>query len=127
MQTSILLSIKPEFAEKIFAGLKKFEFRRVIFKSPSVYRVVVYASSPVQRVIGEFEIDGILSLGKGKLWRRTKRHSGIEKSFFYEYFRGRKNGFAIKIKCPRRYPTPFPLKHLCNTSRPPQSFMYLVD
>lgn len=27
-----LLSIKPEFAEAIFDGRKKFEFRKVIFK-----------------------------------------------------------------------------------------------
>ena len=30
----ILLSIKPEFAEKIFSGSKKYEFRRRIFKAP---------------------------------------------------------------------------------------------
>lgn len=57
----VLLSIKPEFAFKIFEGKKKFEFRKVIFKNPNVKTVVVYASSPVQRVIGEFEIDDILS------------------------------------------------------------------
>jgi predicted transcriptional regulator len=127
MQTTILLSIKPQYADKIFDGFKKFEFRRVIFKSPSVSRVVVYASSPVQRVVGEFEIDAILSLGTRQLWRRTKLHSGIEKSFFDLYFRGLDKGFAIKIKRPRRYSTPVLLRHLCDTSRPPQSFMYLAD
>lgn len=127
MQTSVLLSIKPEFAEKIFDGLKKFEFRRVIFKSTTVSRIVVYASSPVQRVIGEFEIERILSLRTAKLWHRTKRHSGIQKSFFDQYFRGRDKGFAIKIKCPRRYSTPILLECLCKTSRPPQSFMYLAE
>lgn len=127
MQTTILLSIKPAFADKIFDGLKKFEFRRVLFKSTSVSRVVVYASSPVQRVVGEFEIDEILSLQKAQLWRRTKHQSGIEKSFFDQYFRGRNKGFAIKIKCPRRYAAPVLLRHLCDTSRPPQSFMYLAD
>ena len=28
----ILLSIKPEFAERIFDGSKKYEFRKVIFR-----------------------------------------------------------------------------------------------
>jgi predicted transcriptional regulator len=28
----VILSIKPEYAFKIFDGTKKFEFRRVIFK-----------------------------------------------------------------------------------------------
>jgi len=35
----ILLSIKPEYAEKIFAGTKKYEFRRSIFKNPDVKTV----------------------------------------------------------------------------------------
>lgn len=30
----VLLSIKPEFAERIFNGSKKYEFRKVIFKNP---------------------------------------------------------------------------------------------
>src|SRR5215471_9146392 len=110
MQTTILLSIKPEHADKIFDGFKRFEFRRVIFKSPSVSRVVVYASSPVQRIVGEFEVDEILSLHTRQLWLRTKHYSGIKKSFFDQYFQGRKRGFAIKIKRARRYSAPVLLK-----------------
>ena len=65
----VLLSIKPEYAYKIFDGSKKYEFRRSVFKDTNVKTIVVYASSPVQKVIGEFEIDSILnesldSLGK---------------------------------------------------------------
>src|SRR5687768_5485385 len=78
VQTSVLLSIKPEFVEKIFSGIKKYEFRRAIFKSKAVSRVVVYASSPVQRVVGEFELSDIISARPDSLWRRTRKHSGIE-------------------------------------------------
>lgn len=45
----ILLSIKPEFADKIFEGTKQFEFRKSIFKDKTVRKVVVYASSPIQK------------------------------------------------------------------------------
>ena len=51
----VLLSIKPEFADKIFNGTKKYEYRRSIFKKKEVKTVVVYASSPIQKIIGEFE------------------------------------------------------------------------
>ena len=64
----ILLSIKPEFANKIFEGTKKFEYRRSIFKNQKVTKVVVYASSPVQKIIGEFEIDYILTGPVQSLW-----------------------------------------------------------
>jgi len=52
----VLLSIKPKYAEMILSGEKKYEFRRAIFKKPGISKVVIYASSPVSKVIGEFEI-----------------------------------------------------------------------
>ncbi len=120
----VLLSIKPEFAFKIFEGKKKFEFRKVIFKNPNVKTVVVYASSPVQRVIGEFEIADILSFDPSEVWRQTKKHSGISEDFFYEYFADREIAHAIKIKNPKKYKQPLLLLDNFNVS-PPQSYLYL--
>ena len=57
----VVLSIKPQFTNKIFDGTKKFEFRKAIFKNKNVTSVIVYASSPVQKVIGEFEIGEMLT------------------------------------------------------------------
>ena len=125
MQTSVLLSIKPEFVEKIFSGLKRYEFRRVIFKSKNVSKVVVYASHPVQRVVGEFEVGGILALSRRQLWQHTKEYSGIAKNYFDDYFGDKETAYAIKIKSARRYEQPMALKHLCPSAHPPQSFMYL--
>jgi len=120
----VLLSIKPEYAFKIFDGSKKFEFRKVIFKKPNIKTVVVYASSPVQQVIGEFEIDDILSFTPENIWKLTKNHSGITKDFFDEYFGGRDIAHAIKIKSTTRYNKPLSIKDDFNVT-PPQSYMYL--
>ncbi len=120
----VLLSIKPEFAFKIFEGKKKFEFRKVIFKNPNVKTVVVYASSPIQRVIGEFEIDNILSSDPTEIWRLTKKYSGISEDFFNEYFADREIAHAIKIKNTKKYKQPLHLKENFNVL-PPQSYLYL--
>ena len=120
----VLLSIKPEFAERIFDGSKKYEFRKAIFKNPHVKTVVVYASSPVQRVIGEFDIETILSDTPENLWKRTKEFSGISEDFFFNYFSDRNIGFAIKVKKTRRYREPRCLRTSYDIS-PPQSFCYL--
>ncbi|MBM3882451.1 MAG: hypothetical protein FJ387_22460 [Verrucomicrobia bacterium] len=125
MQTCVLLSIRPEFAELIFKGLKKYEFRRVVFRSECVSRIVVYASRPVQRVIGEFEVAGILALGKSELWERTKRHAGIPEHSFYSYFDGREMAYAIRVRKPRLYETPLKLDNAFGVNRPPQSFRYI--
>lgn len=127
MQTSVLLSIKPEFVEKIFSGLKRYEFRRVIFKSKNVSKVVVYASHPVQRVVGEFEVGGILALSRHQLWQQTRQFSGIAKAYFDEYFADKETAYAIKINRAKRYSRPMTLENLCPSARPPQSFMYLPN
>lgn len=120
----VLLSIKPQFANLIFSGQKKFEFRRTIFKNEDIKIIVVYASSPLQMVIGEFEIDSILNEDIDSLWSKTKNYAGINEDYFYEYFAEKTKGFAIKIKNTKRYDTPLCLKADYNLS-PPQSFLYL--
>jgi len=122
----VLLSIKPEYAEKIFNGTKKYEFRRSVFKNQSVKTIVVYASSPVQRVIGEFEIEKILNDNLRQLWDKTKEFSGISENFFFEYFINKEKGYAIEIKETKRYDKSLSLKDDFNTT-PPQSFMYLEE
>lgn len=121
----VLLSIKPKYAFKIFDGTKKFEFRKVIFKNPNIKTVVVYASSPVQQVIGEFEIEDIFSLNPETLWRKTSKLSGISKDFFFDYFANRDIAHAIKINKTRRYKKPLNIRKDFNAS-PPQSYMYLL-
>lgn len=125
MQTSVLLSIKPEFAERILDGTKHFEFRRSIFKDRSISRVLIYASSPISSVIGEFEIDGVLSMSMHELWKRTRHGAGISWSFFSEYFQGKSECHAIRIKNPIRYSEPFDLEELNGPTRAPQSFAYV--
>lgn len=68
----VLLSIKPEFAEKILNGTKRFEFRKGIFKNPQISTVVIYATMPLGKVVGQFRIESILSDEPESLWKRRK-------------------------------------------------------
>lgn len=120
----VLLSIKPKYADLIFEGTKKYEFRRTIFKNADIKTIVVYASSPVQKVIGEFEIEAILNTNLSLLWKQTKEHAGIDKQYFLEYFINKEKGYAIKIKKTRKYRKPLCLREDFNLL-PPQSFLYL--
>lgn len=122
----VVLSIKPEFAFKIFDGTKKFEFRKAIFKNDKIKKVIVYASSPVQRVIGEFEIEKIINHDIDTLWNLTQDFSGITEDYFYQYFANREEGFAIQIKKPKKYRYPKCLRTDYNLV-PPQSFAYYLQ
>jgi predicted transcriptional regulator len=121
----VILSIKPEFANKIFDGSKKYEFRKVIFKNKKVKTVIVYASSPVQKVIGEFEIAKIINHDIDTLWNITQNFSGITEQYFYQYFANKKQGFAIQIKKTKKYRNPKCLR-MDYDLIPPQSFAYYL-
>ena len=122
----VVLSIKPEFANKIFDGSKRFEFRKSIFKNENVKTILVYSSSPVQKVIGEFQIEKIIKHDLETLWDLTKEFSGITEEYFYEYFADKEHGFAIKIKTITKYRKPKCLREDFNLT-PPQSFAYWTN
>lgn len=121
----ILLSIKPEFAYKIFSGEKKYEYRRTIFKNKNVRSVIVYVSSPISKVIGEFEVDSVLSGIPEKIWDKTHKESGITKSLFDSYVEKKKKIYAIKIGKTRKYKNDLFLERDFNLNFAPQSFVYL--
>jgi predicted transcriptional regulator len=117
------LSIKPIFAEAILQGVKRYEFRRSIFTRP-VDVVLVYASTPVQRVLAEFDVRSIITESVETLWELTKSSAGIDEELFYRYFAGRNYGHAIEIGEVRPYKIPFcPIEYL--GIHPPQSFAYV--
>lgn len=123
----IILSIKPEFAEKIFEGTKSFEFRRSIFKkNRDVKTVIVYASAPISKIIGEFDIDSVIHSDILSLWEKTKSSAGITKEYYLEYFEGKELGFALKIKGTRLYESYKDIQQEFGV-KPPRSFVYVND
>ncbi|PSU89813.1 hypothetical protein C0W42_08435 [Photobacterium kishitanii] len=121
----VLLSIKPEFVERIFAGEKLFEYRKAIFRRSGVDKVIIYSTLPEGKVVGEFSIDHILSDTPQEIWRKTKSYSGINKDFFENYFSGKTEAHAIKIGNVKKYKSPFKLDKMKKKVTAPQSFMYL--
>ncbi|GKW23461.1 hypothetical protein PEC311524_10550 [Pectobacterium carotovorum subsp. carotovorum] len=121
----VLLSIKPEFVEKILDGSKRFEFRKGMFKNPDVKSVVIYSTMPVGKVVAEFDIDDVIEDKPSKVWNKTKKHAGISKNFFDEYFGSKEKAFAIKIGDLRVYETPLQLSALGENITAPQSYRYL--
>lgn len=121
----VLLSIKPEFVEKILSGEKLFEYRKAIFKRPEVKSVVIYSTMPEGKIVGEFLIGEIIAKHPRELWEETKDVSGIERKFFDEYFTERSIAYAIQIKNLIEYDTPIDPYKLDPNFKAPQSFKYV--
>ena len=97
---TILLPIKPEYAYKILSGEKKFEYRKRV-AALEVTRIVIYASSPVSKIIGEVSVRGYLKDSPEGLWNKTKEYSGITLEGFSKYFANKENGYADHSGIPK--------------------------
>lgn len=118
-----LLSIKPQFVEKIFSFEKKYEFRKAIFKR-EVDTVVIYSTMPEGKIVGEFRIEDVLCDNLEDIWEQTSEFAGITYEFFKEYFNNKEEAYAIKIGEVIRYETPIDPKLVDASFVPPQSFCY---
>lgn len=121
-----LLSVKPEFANRILDGTKKYEYRKRVFSKP-VERIFVYSSSPTQRIVGEIELVQVHCAAPSSIWRRTRLHSGISRRYFLEYFSGRDVGYAIEVGAVHPYSRPVDPFTVLVGFVPPQSYMYVCD
>ena len=118
----VILSIKPQYADKIFSQTKIFEYRKAIFGS-DVKKVYVYATRPISRIIGYFIVDEVLLGSPSSIWGKTSKGSGITKEYFDDYFKGYKTAYAIKIKSPKLLESLIDIKDF----RPPQNFIYYKE
>jgi type I restriction enzyme S subunit len=120
----ILLSIKPGYVEKILSGEKKYEYRRSIWAKDSkdIDSVLIYATSPIGKVVASFKIGRIITGTPEELWEKTNDASGISKDDFFSYFGG-VNGYAIEILAVEKC-IPIGID-VFNLKAPPQSFCYV--
>ena len=121
--STMLLSIKPEYAKVILEGKKQYEFRKIKPKE-YVNHIILYASSPQKQVVGEAVIDEILEGTPKEIWEIAKSAAGITRKFFFSYYAGKDKAVAYKLKDVVTYKVPKELSDY-GISQAPQSFIYL--
>lgn len=121
----VLLSIKSEFVEKIFSGEKLFEYRKSIFKREDVTSVVIYATKPVGKIVGEFKIKKIHIGSPEVIWQKTHYASGTAERFYFDYFKGKAQAYAIEIGELVKYDEPINPETMFGKFNAPQSFCYI--
>lgn len=125
---TLLLSIRPKFAEMIFNGSKRVELRRRRPRVCAGDKVYVYMSSPVRALVGEFVVQRVLSSSVDDLWDIVRDCAGITQEHFEEYYSGTDLGYAIFVAESTRLPSPIELddlRRIWRGFRPPQCYAYL--
>lgn len=123
----VLMSIYPTYVEEIFKGTKKFEFRRKIFKNRDTDTVVIYATSPIKKIVGEFKIKNIIYDTPENLWKLNHKTDEVSHKNFLNYLKNLEKAYAIEITDVIKYSNPLEIHEIFpNLKKIPQSFMYIA-
>ena len=121
----VLMSIKPEYVDKIFSGKKKYEYRKRMCKE-KIDTIIVYSSSPIQKVVGELEIKQVLYDKKSIIWNKTNKYGGITKTKYDKYYENCDYAVAYEIEKAILYDKQKDLKDF-NVRTAPQSYVYITN
>lgn len=129
----LLLSIKPQYADQIFAGTKQVELRRVRTRLQAGDLVLIYVSSPERALVGSFEVEEIivedLPENLNIFWCKVKEKAAINRKIFDDYYQGASVGVGIFCTNIQRFKNPINLDTLRKKKPhlvPPQCYRYLT-
>lgn len=95
--TPLLFSLKPHYADLVFAGLKQAELRRRIIPFMENRDVYVYVSSPIRCLRGGFRVGHVWRGSPDEIWNQVSDLASIDKRDFDAYYAGRTIAYALKI------------------------------
>ena len=121
---TILMPIKPIYVNEILNGNKKYEYRKIKAKKDNIDKMIIYATSPIKKVVGEATIINILEDTPENIWKKTQKYSGIEKKFYNSYYKNKNIAIAYQLENIIKYDKPLDLKEF-GIDYYPQSFIYL--
>jgi len=123
VKNKILISIHPDFVDKIISGEKKYEFRTKVAKK-DIDKIIIYSTHPTKKIIAEAKVKRIVYSNPDELWQETKDFAGINKEYFDKYFKNRSVAYAYELGDIFVYDSPKELNDLGFTYAP-QSFVYI--
>lgn len=124
----VLLSIDEEWATAIMDGDKLYEYRRQPPTIDPPYRVVLYATQPVEAVVGAFITHTVVEQPVDELVDETVHQTPHTPEEIRSYFAGKDEGAAIRVGGWVGYDDPVSvdqLRHAAPEFCAPQNFRYL--
>jgi predicted transcriptional regulator len=122
---AVLLSIKPKYANLILAGSKTVELRRS-WPSNEIGVIVIYSSSPIQRLTGIALIKEIKECDLASLWKLANAHGGgVTFEELQKYVGKKRQSYGIMLGRVVAAEVLVDPKDLIKNFTPPQGFLYL--
>ena len=94
---SALISIRPNYARAILAGIKTVELRRRIPVLQRGTRLWIYATRPLGAVVGTAIVQEIVEATPAHIWNTLKSRTALNRCEFDEYFSGTSCASALLL------------------------------
>lgn len=120
------MAIHPKYAEAILSGRKRIEFRKRSLAS-DISDVLIYATRPVQRIVGRFKVAEVVCDTPVQLWAEYGDLGAITRSDFVAYYSGALCAYGFLVAHVERFPVPYTLQEMWPQPAVPQSISYLSE
>ena len=125
-ESNVLLPARPETLNKIRYGDQKVEFRKTLWdRRNNIERVFMYEAFPTSRIVGYFDVAGVLFGTPETVYNKAGLFTGYTKEAFIEYAGDSKRMYGVLIRAPIFFKRPVYLQEV--RLQAPQSFFYLDD
>lgn len=128
MNELMLISIKTKYANQIFEGTKKYEYRRKsIGEKNCNKRIYVYSSEKDKAIIGYIIVDKII---EGNVDYVLKNTDNENNSDLLPYFEGCDKCYALKIESTHKFKQPIYLNEIKSNDKNfvvPQFYRYIKE
>jgi len=128
VQRTLLLSLRPRFADAILTGAKTVELRRRPINAEPETPVILYASSPTMAIVGTARLREVRSQPPPAAWREHHPSLGLSRAEFDAYLDGSPRAYLLLLHRVCVLNEPLSLRCLRQDGgfRPPQSFRYIA-
>ncbi len=127
MNNLVLMSIQTKYANEIFSGRKKYEYRKSSIGENNLNKkIYIYSAKVDKKIIGYIIIDKVL---KGTIDEIIEKTNPKEANI-REYFSNAKLAYALHIKSFHKFESPIGLKELKKIDKNimlPQYYKYIKE
>lgn len=125
---TLLLSLRPRFAEAILSHIKTVELRRRPINAEPGIPILLYASRPTMAIVGTARLREIQTLAPNIAWQTHHTRLSLSRAEFDTYLDGSTYAYLLVLQCVQTLDEPLYLHQLREDAQfqPPQSFRYVT-
>ena len=121
MVDSYMMSIKEVYGLNLLNGKSMWEYRRRKSKINTGDKIILYATAPNKKLIGEFIVGKVLIGTPNSIWNKTKRDICYKKNEVVPYLESGNYPIAFQVSNPKKYLPEISVKNIPGF-KPPMSY-----